>query len=45
VVIAWPAILQMYVLFGLLFLGGLASLAVGLRRMRIFEAVKLGEAT
>jgi putative ABC transport system permease protein len=45
VVIAWPSILQMYVLFGLLFLGGLASLVVHLRRMRIFEAVKLGEAT
>jgi putative ABC transport system permease protein len=43
--IAWPSIVQMYVLFGLLFLGALSVLAVLLLRMKIFQAIKLGETT
>jgi hypothetical protein len=34
----------MYVLFGLLFLAALGGLASLLLRMKIFQAVKLGEA-
>ncbi len=41
--IAWPAIFQVYILFGLIFLTGLVVLVFLLRRMRIFEAIKLGE--
>lgn len=41
--IAWPAISQIYVLFGLLFLGAFVVLSLLLRRMKVFEAVKLGE--
>lgn len=41
--IAWPAIYQIYGLFVLLFLAALAVLAVMLRRMKIFQAIKLGE--
>jgi putative ABC transport system permease protein len=41
--IAWPAIFQIYTLFGLLFLVTLIILVILLRRMRIFEAIKLGE--
>lgn len=41
--IDWPAIFQIYVLFGLLFLVTLIILIFLLRRMRIFEAIKLGE--
>ncbi len=41
--IAWPAIFRIYVLFGALFFVALAALIVMLRRMKIFEAVKLGE--
>ncbi|HNT77682.1 MAG TPA: ABC transporter permease [Anaerolineae bacterium] len=41
--IAWPAIFRIYVLFGTLFFVALAALVVMLRRMKIFEAVKLGE--
>jgi putative ABC transport system permease protein len=43
--IAWGALSQIYLLFGLLFavaLGGLTALLV---RMKIFQAVKLGETT
>jgi putative ABC transport system permease protein len=43
--IAWPAILRMYGLFGLLFIVTLGVLVVLLRRMRIFQAIKLGETT
>jgi len=39
--IAWPAVFQIYALFGLLFLVTLIILVVLLRRMRIFEAIKL----
>jgi putative ABC transport system permease protein len=41
--VAWSAIFQIYVLFGILFVVALVALIVMLRRMRIFEAVKLGE--
>jgi putative ABC transport system permease protein len=41
--IAWPAISQIYVLFGLLFLAAFVVLSLLLRRMKVFEAVKLGE--
>jgi len=43
--VAWPSIIQMYVLFGLLFLGALGVLAASLMRMKIFQAIKLGETT
>lgn len=41
--IAWPAILEIYVLFGLMFVVALVVLAAALRRMKIFQAIKLGE--
>ena len=41
--IAWPAIFQVYTLFGTLFLVTLVSLVVIIRRMKIFQAIKLGE--
>jgi putative ABC transport system permease protein len=41
--IAWPAIIRIYILFGLLFIGALLVLATLLLRMKIFQAVKLGE--
>jgi putative ABC transport system permease protein len=41
--IAWPAIFRMYTLFGLLFLVALVVLVLLLRRMRIFQTIKMGE--
>ncbi len=41
--IAWSAILRIYALFAVLFVVALVTLIVMLRRMKIFEAVKLGE--
>ncbi|MCA9994259.1 MAG: FtsX-like permease family protein [Anaerolineales bacterium] len=41
--IAWSAISQIYILFGLLFLAALVVLGGLLLRMKIFQAVKLGE--
>ena len=41
--IAWPALMRIYALFGLLFIAALGVLGVLLRRMRIFQAIKLGE--
>lgn len=41
--IAWPAVSQIYLLFGLLFLAAFGMLSLLLQRMRVFEAVKLGE--
>lgn len=41
--IAWPAVFQIYALFGIMFLVALIVLAALLRRMRIFQAIKLGE--
>lgn len=43
VYIAWPAILRVYALFGLLFFVALGTLMVLLRRMKIFSAIKMGE--
>lgn len=41
--IAWPAIMRIYGLFGILFVVALGVLAVLLMRMKIFQAIKLGE--
>ena len=41
--IAWPAIFRVYALFGLLFVVALAILVIMLRRIKIFQAIKLGE--
>ena len=41
--IAWSAILRIYLLFVVMFLASLAVLAVLLMRMKIFQAIKLGE--
>jgi len=41
--IAWPAIFRIYALFGLLFIIALGILAALLMRMKIFQAIKLGE--
>ncbi|HQE91925.1 MAG TPA: FtsX-like permease family protein [Anaerolineae bacterium] len=41
--IAWPAIFRIYVLFGILFVVALVALVMMLRRMKIFQAIKLGE--
>ena len=41
--IAWPAIFRIYALFGLLFIIALGALAALLMRMKIFQAIKLGE--
>jgi len=41
--IAWPAIFRIYALFGLLFVVALVVLAILLLRMKIFQAIKLGE--
>jgi putative ABC transport system permease protein len=43
--IAWLSIAQIYVLFALLFVGALAALSSLLVRMKIFQAIKLGETT
>jgi putative ABC transport system permease protein len=43
--IAWLSIAQIYVLFALLFVGALATLSSLLVRMKIFQAIKLGETT
>jgi len=43
VTMAWPAILRIYGLFILLFVVALSVLAVLLLRMKIFQAIKLGE--
>jgi putative ABC transport system permease protein len=41
--IAWPAIFRIYALFGVLFAVALTALAFLLLRMKIFQAIKLGE--
>jgi putative ABC transport system permease protein len=43
VIIAWPAIYQIYGLFGVLFGATLVVLIILLQRMKIFQAIKLGE--
>ncbi|MGC9523257.1 MAG: ABC transporter permease [Anaerolineae bacterium] len=42
--IAWPALIRLYILFALLFLVALVVLIRALRRMKLFQAIKLGEA-
>jgi putative ABC transport system permease protein len=43
--VAWDQVLYIYAVFGIMFVAGVSVLYLSLRRMRIFEAVKLGEAT
>ncbi|MBI3958289.1 MAG: ABC transporter permease [Chloroflexi bacterium] len=43
VAIAWPAIFRIYALFGILFVAALGALVTLLLRMKIFQAIKLGE--
>ncbi len=43
VIIAWPTVMRIYGLMGLLFVTTLILLAALLLRMRIFQAVKMGE--
>jgi putative ABC transport system permease protein len=42
--VAWTEITYVYAIFGAMFLAAVIALFVSLRRMRIFEAIKLGEA-
>ena len=41
--IAWEAITQIYILFGLLFIAALLALSWRLLRLKLFESIKLGE--
>ena len=41
--ISWPAILQIYSLFGIVFVLGLVGLVIMLQQMKISQAIKLGE--
>ena len=41
--IAWEAVVQIYILFGLLFVGALIALSWQLLRVKLFESIKLGE--
>lgn len=41
--IAWEAVAQIYILFGLLFIVALAALSWRLLRIKLFESIKLGE--
>ena len=43
--IAWEAVIQVLLLFAGLFVASVTVLITLLRRMRIFEAIKLGETT
>ena len=43
--IAWLSIAEIYVLFALLFIAALGTLSTLLMRMKIFQAIKLGETT
>jgi putative ABC transport system permease protein len=45
VVIAWPIILRIYAMIGILFIVALSALVALLLRMKIFQAIKLGETT
>ena len=42
--IDWPSVFQIYILFGLLFVVAMVILILLLMRMKIFQAIKLGEA-
>jgi putative ABC transport system permease protein len=41
--ISWAPVVRIYILFAFLFLSALIALVVLLRRMKIFQAIKLGE--
>jgi putative ABC transport system permease protein len=41
--IAWGDILRVYAVFGVMMLAGTSATLLSLARMRIFQAVKLGE--
>lgn len=43
--IAWLSIVQIYILFAILFFAALSTLSALLVRMKIFQAIKLGETT
>jgi putative ABC transport system permease protein len=43
IIIAWPEIIRIYALFGGLFVITLVILVILLQRMKIFQAIKLGE--
>jgi putative ABC transport system permease protein len=43
ILIAWPMIFQIYLMFAVLFAVTLVVLLISLQRMRIFQAIKLGE--
>jgi putative ABC transport system permease protein len=43
--VAWDRLPYIYTVFAVMFVAGVLVLLISLRRMRIFEAVKLGEAT
>jgi len=43
--VAWTEILYVYAIFGMMLLAAASVLMISLRRMRVFEAVKLGETT
>jgi putative ABC transport system permease protein len=43
VTIAWGEIAQLVTLFAVLFIAILIVLLIALRRMRVFQAIKLGE--
>jgi putative ABC transport system permease protein len=43
--IAWLSIVQIYILFAILFFAALSALSALLVRMKIFQAIKLGETT
>lgn len=43
--IAWQEIVYIYAVFGIMFIAAVTALLISLRRMRVFEAIKLGETT
>ena len=43
--IAWQEVMYIYAVFGVMFVTAVIALLVSLRRMRVFEAIKLGETT
>jgi putative ABC transport system permease protein len=43
--IAWQEIVYIYVVFGIMFIAAVTALLISLRRLRVFEAIKLGETT
>jgi putative ABC transport system permease protein len=43
VVVAWPEVFRIYAVFGCLFIAAFVALLLLLHKMRVFEAIKLGE--